>query len=266
MRAIRAHARVGFTWINCGWHMVRHDRELWLGMAVIYLLLAYLLRLIPFMGDLVLVLLTPLLLAGALLTARAREARHAGIAPPGSAPAAGAPWRRYLDDYLRLPARHLFQIFRHEDKIVAAVLVAILTLGLVMLAKIAEYLLVGGSALAGLNPAELAAAARPATLLGLLVATTLYVALTMGLFYLVPLTMLGDMPPMAAIAESFSACVRNALPLALFTTAFFLLYALIAAAFGLAHWLGYLLVFSLGPVALSVFVAGVYCSYKNLYG
>ena len=52
MRAIRANARVGFTWIVCGWRMVRHDRDLWLGMAVIYLLLAYLLRLIPFIVTL----------------------------------------------------------------------------------------------------------------------------------------------------------------------------------------------------------------------
>src|SRR3972149_440226 len=104
MRAIRANARVGFTWIVCGWRMVRHDRDLWLGMGFIYLLLAYLLRLIPFMGDLVLVRLPPLLLAGALLTARAREARHAGVAPPESAPAAGAPRRPPPRRFPRAPA------------------------------------------------------------------------------------------------------------------------------------------------------------------
>ena len=53
----------GLAWIVQGWHLVQEQPPLWFGMAAIYLVLGFTLKLIPFMGDLLLVLITPMLLA-----------------------------------------------------------------------------------------------------------------------------------------------------------------------------------------------------------
>ena len=56
--------RQGIDWIVLGSRMVLDRKPLWFGMTAVYFVFAYLLNLIPFMGDLLLILITPMLLAG----------------------------------------------------------------------------------------------------------------------------------------------------------------------------------------------------------
>ena len=146
----------------------------------------------------------------------------------------------------------------------AAVLLGIVTLGLAMLVKIIGYLLVGGSMLSGLAASQVGTA-QITTLLGMALVALLSVLLAMGLLFSVPLTVLANRQPLAAISESFSACRENAAALLTLTVPFFLVYLVILVAFAKSHWLGYLLVVSVGFLALPVFVAAVYCSYLTLY-
>jgi uncharacterized membrane protein len=101
--------------------------------------------------------------------------------------------------------------------------------------------------------------------IGMVIVVTLYVLLAMSVFFVVPLTLFQDREPMAALAESFLACHRNALALLLFATLFFLPYLAILLVFSVSHWLGYLLSFSVGFLLLPTFIAGSYCSYQALY-
>jgi hypothetical protein len=89
--------------------------------------------------------------------------------------------------------------------------------------------------------------------------------LGMGLLFSVPLTVLANRQPLAAISVSFSACRENAVALLALTVPFFLVYLVILLAYAKSHWLGYLLLVSVGFLALPVFVAAVYCSYLTLY-
>ena len=249
----------GIAWIVQGWHRVQEQPPLWFGMAAIYLVFGFTLKLIPFMGDLLLVLITPMLLASVVaVLAQKKSAVHPNVIGQGySMPA-------LLQAWLAQPAQELVSIFTREDKVFGAVLLGIVSLGLAMLVKITGYLLIGGSMVSGLTAGQLNAS-QITTVIGMLVVAILYMVLAMGLLYSVPRTVLGNRPPFEAIAESFSACRDNAVPLLTLAAPFFIVYLGIIAAFAKNHWLGYLLVFSAGGVALPIFVASVYCSYLALY-
>lgn len=249
----------GKAWIACGRRLVLEQKSLWYGMTLVYLVLGFVLKLIPFMGDLLLILITPMLLAG-VVWGRAQE-NHAESAPK---PVPSSPAQALFQTWIVQPAQELMRIFTQEDKMFAAILLGIVTLGLAMLVKIIGYLLVGGSMLSGLAASQMGMA-QITTLLGMALVAVLSVLLAMGLFYSVPLTVLANRQPLAAISESFSACRENAVALLTLTAPFFLVYLVIMVAFAKSHWLGYLLLFSVGVLALPIFVAAVYCSYLTLY-
>lgn len=249
----------GQAWIACGQRLVLEQKSLWYGMTAVYFVLGFVLKLIPFMGDLLLTLITPMLLAG-VVWGRAQE-NHAEPAPK---PEPSSPVQALFQAWIAQPAQELMRIFTQEDKMFAAILLGIVTLGLAMLVKIAGYLLIGGSMLSGLAASQMGMA-QITTLLGMVLVAALSVLLAMGLFYSVPLTVLANRQPLAAISESFSACRENARSLLVLVVPFFLVYLVILVAYANSHWLGYLLLFSMGVLALPVFVAAVYCSYLALY-
>jgi uncharacterized membrane protein len=250
----------GLAWIAQGHHEVQKHKSLWLGMTAVYLMFGFLLKLIPFMGDLLLILITPMLLAGVVW---GRVQTNQARVPPG---ANGTPssMPTLLQSWVIQPAQELVRIFTDEYKVFGAVLLGIVTLGLVMLVKIAGYLLIGGSMVSGLT-AGLLNAPQITTLLGMLVVAILYLILTMALFYSVPLTVLGNREPLAAISESFSTCRKNPAAVLTLCAPFFGVYLILMAVFARYHWLGNLLVISAGFFALPLFVAAAICSYHNLH-
>lgn len=266
MRAANVPADQGRAWLQCGFAAVERRPEHWLGMAFVYLLIAFLLKLIPFVGDLLLILISPLLLAGALLSARNLANAAPDSAPtPGRAAWAARDWGKLVEVALLAPARALFQVLGRQEYVFATIFLCILTLGTVMIVGIMEYLLTGGSIISGLAASSLSAPLSAVLIVRMLVLVALYFLLAMALFYLVPLTLFDGMTPMAAMAESFAACRHNAgAHLWLFGT-FLLPTVLILYVSALWHAAGYVLLFTLGLLALPVFVAGAWCSYTTLY-
>ncbi len=249
----------GIAWIAQGWRRVQDRKPLWFGMAAVYLGFGFALKLIPFMGDLLLVLVSPMLLAG-VVDGMDPQNGHERAEANGAGSSLPPP----LQAWLVQPAQELICIFSRETKIFGAVLLGIVTLGLAMLVKITGYLLIGGSMISGLTAGQLSAT-PVTTVLGMGLVAVLYLLLAMGLVYSVPLTVLKNRPPFEAIAQSFMACRDHAVPLLGLTVPFLAVYLLILAAFAMNHWLGYLLTFSAGLVALPVFVASVYGSYQSLF-
>lgn len=244
-------------WIACGRKLVLQQPPLWYGMAALYMVLGFLLTLIPFLGHLLLILITPMLLAG-VIWGRA----HPEPAPP--APAAATPAQALLQAWVAQPAQELLRIFSQEDRLFGAVLLGIVTLGLVMAVKIVGYLLIGGSMISGLAAGQ-SASTQLATLAGMLLVAGLSVLLGMGLLYSVPLTVLGGRQPLDAVAESFRACRAHARTLLALVAPFFLVYVVVLVAFANYPWIGTLLTVGLGLPTLPLFVAAVYCSYLTLF-
>ena len=65
----KADLRHGWSWVLDGLRALKKDVRLWIGMGLVFMLIAIVLKLIPFIGLLLLVLISPMLLAGALQTA-----------------------------------------------------------------------------------------------------------------------------------------------------------------------------------------------------
>lgn len=247
----------GWRWILCGRQLLQAQAPMWLGMAALYLLLAVLLETIPFVGHLVVVLFSPMLLASALLVLK-----ESPIAPTDAV--AGQPPANPLD-YVRVPAARLLGAFSTESRIYAAVLMGIVVLGLVVVVAICQYF-IGAGSFWGMWSGARRASASPAVLLArLLAAGVLDVVLFMGLLYAVHRSVYAWRDPMTAIAESFRACVRNPWALAVYAGAFLLPYLAIAGGFRLAPWFGYVLLFTLGTVLLPLFVLASYCSYRDVF-
>ncbi len=251
------------AWFVCGWRLVYRRGDMWVGMTLIYLVGVIVLTRIPFVGNLLLILVSPMLLAGALLTAHAGS--HPGITSGMVAPDAPRHSVGALRGYVRQSVRLLGQALVDERYTLVAVICCVLTLGLVTMVKIAEYLVLGGSLASTLLTADAGGLLRLSVILGVPFVIALYVVLAMALFYLMHLTVLGELEPLGAIAKSFTACRKNAAPLLAFLAGFVTAYALIDASFRMSLWLGYLLVFTLGPILLSAFIAGTYCSYEDLF-
>ena len=247
-------AGYALAWMREGWDRLRREPTRWLGMTLMFFVIGSVLKNIPFLGNFVLVLISPIMLAGALIAARS----NAAVAPPQDA----KQWFQVLTlDGLR----ELFQVFRREDHAFAIVIVCIVTLGLVVLVNIPELLITGGSVVSGLSGVSLAGPIRPSMIVGIVVVIALYLLLTMALIYVVPLTLFGNRQPVPAVAESFRACLANRVALAVFAAPFIAVNFLIMLAFSLEKWVGHVLLLSLGIGALPVFIVGLNASYRDLF-
>jgi len=246
-----AHA---LAWMREGWDRLHREPARWLGMTLMFFAIGLILKNIPFLGNFVLVLISPIMLAGALMAAR-------------SSPAMTAPQdtKQWFQTFTLDGLRELFQVFRREDHAFAIVIVCIVTLGLVVLVNIPELLITGGSVVSGLSGISLVGPIRPGMVVGIVVVVALYLLLSMALIYVVPLTLFGNRQPVPAVAESFRACIANRSALAMFVAPFVAINFAIMLAFSLEIWVGYVLLLSLGVVALPIFVIGLNASYRGLF-
>jgi hypothetical protein len=242
----------GWRWTLGGFAELRRDPPLWLGMAVLYLLPAVVVSRIPFAGPLVVLLLSPMLLAGALLACENPE-----LAPMKE--------QTDIERWLRRPARALFSAIIDEKHVYPTVLLGIVTVGLVVLMFILEHLFGLGSVRNLLAATARHTAPLWSIAVGLLGAAILHVLLLMGLLYAAHRSMLHGRDPMTAIADSFAACMRQPFALLALAGPFALLYVLIIAAFGISALFGYLLLFTAGLIALPAFVAATVCSYRDVF-
>jgi len=245
-------ARVGqaLEWLRRGYRLVRAAPRLWFGMTLIYFLIAAALRLIPFMGGLVLILISPWLLAGALAAAR-----ESGGAESWFVASLARPLRRFA-----LPVSD-------ENRLAALAIACVLVFGFALLIRIVEEIfLKGGSVATGFAAAELAPRISAGFATAAVVVAIAYVALLMAVYYLVPLVLFRGRAPMEALIESFQICVHSAAAWLLLMSIFFIPYAIVVFAYAWLPWLGVALTLTVGLVLLPLFVATSYASFEALFG
>lgn len=256
MQATNNSSNEATSWIRAGFERVQQEPARWLGMSLVFIVFALVVRLIiPFalIYNFLLTLIAPMMLASALIAARSA---------PVPTPIDRRGWIRALsvDAW-----RELFQVFRREDHTFAIVITCIVMLGLVVLVTIPELLITGGSIISGIAGAGLGGPIRPAMFFNIIVAIALYTVLAMALIYMVPLALFGNRHAIPAVVESFQICVRQPKTVALFIAPFLVIDFVIMFAFSAWHWIGYLLLFTLGLVVLPAFVIGLNRSYAALF-
>jgi uncharacterized membrane protein len=230
-------ASQGLAWVGCGWQLFRDEWATWLGITLVYLLLAVALGLIPVLGPLLFALVTPALFAGVMYAAE-KQSR-------GERPGVG----------------HLFQGLQDPDRRGPLLVLGLLLLAAQVVLSLFALALIGGALVASGAPLSEEALSQgmaiDPTALGLggaLVFLTAQIVVLMAFYFAAPLVMLEGVRPAESIRGSFRACLGNLLPLTVFGLAVLVLAVIAVIPVGL----GLLVLF---PVA----VAAVYCSYVDIY-
>jgi hypothetical protein len=269
IRANRVPARNGWGWVTRGVALFRKEPMLWLSMAFVYLVLALALEQIPFIGWLVLALLTPTLMLGALPVAAALDGPGlpAGTVPVRPAEANPRAWLLYVRSLFSQALGRLLQGFGSEDKLLPIMVISTLLLGgLVVIRILAQLLKVGGAALPTLLSGGVGPTIWFTALLGLAVVLTLEALLIMAFLYTAPLILFKREYPLPAIEASFSASVNNFGAFAVFAAVFWIVSEIARTLFlQLVFPFDYLAFFAIGLVTLPVFITTLYASYRDLY-
>lgn len=254
----------GRAWLRGGLRLVGKAPELWMAMALVYLAIGFLFNLLPFVGRLVMVLLTPLFAAGAFaLASELDQAAPAGpLFAPGEPPSARA---RKVLEVLKQAAGRLFSGFNDLDRALPIMIVGALALGGVVFIQIlVQVLKVGTHTLSVVFGGAVGITALLPTLLSLIAVVAVEIAFAMALVYVIPLILFQNLAPLSALRVSFVTSLVNALSLAAFAGIFLLGFIVLQWLFGLVGGFAYIGYFVLGAALLPVLVAGVYYSHRDM--
>ncbi|HEY8118724.1 MAG TPA: BPSS1780 family membrane protein [Methylophilaceae bacterium] len=230
----KVDAANGWNWIAEGFALFKKSPVIWIALFFIYLLIGMGLSIVKIVGPIVLNLLAPIFVAGFMMGCRA------------------------LDNDEELEINHLFAGFKQH----AAQLI---TLGGLYLAGV---IIIVGIMFAGTDNTVLHAmfsgeklSEQQAT--AALGEGFLFTAL-LGMFLLVPLIMaywfapiliaFHELTPLAAMKQSFNACLRNLMPFFVYSLISMVLLLVAAIPFGL----GLL-------VMIPTMTASLYVSYKDIF-
>lgn len=245
------------SWIASGWELYRKDQGLWVAMAAIYLAIALVLQEIPFIGYLMLVLITPLVGAGAIVTADSL-ANNTFEAQSPLTPL------EQIKQLARQAVRRLTRVLVDSERNLPVMVVATLTLGaMVVIQILAQLLKVGGAAI----PAMISGSVGPSIWLPALLFLTVIWILKLMLIVIALLAthliVLKHESPLVAMETGIRAAGKNVVALSVVGGAFLV-------PLGLAHYLSapysYVAVFAIGLVTLPLFVTSSYAAYKEMFG
>lgn len=219
------------VWLKAGWGYFIGNPGVWIAISVIFIVMLFVLGLVPLLGWAVVLIGFPVMVAGMVLGCHAQ--------------AQGEPLR----------IEHLFAGLKVHAGNLALVGVFYLLGGLI--AGFVSVVIVGGAALTGYILGALAGLGLMVSgvLLGSVVFSVLWVLLITALWFAAPLVVLRDTPPLDAMKLSLSACFGN---FGAFVLLGVLIYVLIWVAMVPA---------GLGVLVLVPVLAGtVYSSYQDIFG
>jgi len=223
----------GWRWVADAWTFTGLQRGTFIGVFLLWVLIAILMGLIPILGSILSALLMPVITAGFILGCDAVRRGE------------------------QLEVGHLFAGFKHHaGKLIAlgavylAFFVVMVLVVIIIFGSTVGMVFVGG---AQPTPDEMAGLVTT-ILLATLVMLALSIPMYMAMWFACPLIVLAQHDVGSALKTSFGACLKNILPFLIWGIAMFFLSIL--ASIPLA--LGWLL---LGPVL----IASLYLSYRDIF-
>ena len=222
----------GWDWIAEGWRLFTKAPGMWIGIAVVAMLIMIVLAFIPFLGGLAMSLLAPVFAGGVMLGCRA------------------------LDEGRELEFSHLFAGF--QTQLGSLVAVGAIYLGLSIAIMLVVMLVTGTSMFSafggGAQNPEAMAGMLASMGLAILIGLALFVPIMMAMWFAAPLVVLNQLGAVDAMKQSFSGCLKNVVPFLLYGVVMFILAIIASVPIGLG-WL------VLGPVT----AASIYTSYRDIY-
>ncbi|MES9943706.1 MAG: BPSS1780 family membrane protein [Candidatus Thiodiazotropha sp.] len=223
----------GFKWITRGWWHFKQAPLTWIAIIVVWFVLTFVLSMVPILGALIVNVLTPVLLAGLMI---------------------GCYEQDQGDD---ISVSHLFAGFANNAG--QGILVGVFYLIFMILFVVGFALFMFGSigslATQQADPEAMAMMFFSSTfVIGLLIASLLFIPIVMAYLFAPALVALNDMSAWEAMKASFMGCMKNILP--------FFLYSL--AAIGLM--IVGVIPFGLGLLIVSpILIAAIYAAYRDIY-
>ena len=221
----------GWKWIADGWELFKRQPGTWILLLIAFVLISFLIALVPVLGSIASNLLWPVFAGGMILGCR--ELAQGG----------------------ELAVGHLFAGFRdHFGKlIVIGILYLVVLIVIVVIALAITGAGIGFGALMGGDRGGAEVSVR-AILFAALVALALIIPVVMAAWFAPTLVVLNDLGVGDAIKASFWACLKNIVP--------FLVYGLIGLGLAILAsiplGLGWLV---LGPTL----AASVYTAYRDIF-
>lgn len=223
----------GWEWIVEGFRIFRKQPLTWIALLVVMVVIWFASIMVPMIGALAISLMSPVFFAGLMLACRSTD----------------------QDEEPELG--QLFAAFRtHASPLVTVggiyLVGNIVTVGIV-------FAIAGGSALPALmgktgGDLEAMRTALRGLLLGLTVGMLVFLPVLMAVWFAPLLIVFHDAPPVAAMKDSFTACLRNTVPFLVYGVAILVLW-LIAS---IPLMLGLI-------VLLPVLVCSIYASYRDIF-
>jgi uncharacterized membrane protein len=202
---------------------------MWIAIIVVFLVIFFVIGLIPFVGSLAAALLGPVFAGGIAIGCQA------------------------LRDGGELEIGHLFAGFKENTA--KLVMIGVLNLLAWVVIAVIILALVGGSVFSVMMGAgDGGAAAGMSLVIASLIGLALGVPVYMAIWFAPALVALNDFEPLRAIKASFGACLKNIVPFLLYGVILFAL-AIVASIPFLLGWL------VLGPVL----AASVYTAYRDIF-
>jgi uncharacterized membrane protein len=225
----------GWQWIAEAFQLFRKNPLIWVVLNLALMLIGVGLSVLPVIGAYVLYLLTPMFLGGIMVAAKDLEAGQ------------------------DIEIAHLFRGFRHNTAHLVTV-GGVYLVGQVVISGV--MLTVGGpefqeavkAGIGALDVSALTPEGARRVLQAMLAGTVLFVPLAMAVWFAPTLVILDDQPGYQALWTSLLACLRNALPLLIYSivSSVLLLFAVIPFGLGLILWI---------PVMLLT----IYTSYRDVF-
>lgn len=252
----------GGDWLRAGLRLFGKAPASWAALALVYLAIGFLFNLLPFVGRLVMVLLTPLFAAGAFALA----AQLDQAAPEQPQPALEqAPRALAIVALFKQAIARFLGVYNDLDRALPFMIIGAFALGgVVFIQVLVQSLKVGTHTLGVLFGGAIGISALIPTLLALFAVVAIEAAFAAALVYVVPLILFQNLAPLSAIRVSFVTSLMNALSLTAFAGVFLLGLIALQWLFGQVGGFAYIAYFVLGAGLLPLLIAGVYSSFRDV--
>jgi hypothetical protein len=218
----------GWQWIADGFDLFKMNPGIWIVNLIILVVIMFVLAFIPVIGALGTYILLPILSGGLMLGCQA------------------------LMHNEPLEVGHLFAGFR-EKAGPLAMLGLLYLVGLILIMLIAS-LFVGFGLFGALFSGGRPAMSVTMILLAALIVLGLSIPLAMAIWFAPALVVFHDLPPMDALKQSFTGCLKNIVP--------FLVYGILGLVIGIIATIP----FGLGWLAWGpTLIASVYTGYRDIF-
>jgi len=253
------------SWLKSGWLLVQQDILLWMGMAAIYLITAIIFSFVPLVGALFVVLITPILFAGALSAAEAFGHMIKHKMNEGKFKRPPLFYAKFTLRGIRQLPNILFKILKDPELIFPMSFLSMFILAAVVGIKISGLIVTGGSSATGFDIFNQGFMRGFQVLLSGAILLAAYYLLTMFVFFAVHRVVLAKEMFLSAFMTSFRACLKNIVPLTVLGLIFIVPLILISLIAMVSVPAAYLLLAATYLLALPLFTASSYISYRKIF-